>query len=115
LTDPSRPHQVNGYHPTVDPIARALGGLETGQHIILHRLDRQDRALAEIHDQMTDGRHVHQDLTIRVTALEKRPASSLPSLSAADFKLTLTAIGVLVLVLLGKAEMALQLLGIGGK
>jgi len=112
---PTMPH-LNGHYPSVDPMTHALGGLETGQRIILHRLDRQDETLAAIRSELTEGRMVHRDLTARVTVLEKRPApSSLPPWSAADFKITLTAIGVVILVLLGKMEMALQLIGIGGK
>ena len=98
------PPQANGYHPPLDPVAHALGGLHVGQQIILQRLDRQDETLDGIRQEVTDGKQIHTDLTRRVVAIEARPPWTV-----ADLKLTIGAIVVLVLVLLGKIELAQQM------
>lgn len=109
---PPIPPRMNGHPqpywpPAADPLAIVIGHLD-------HRMDRVEDKLEAVSTRLADGQAVHADLTRRVSTLESRPDR--PPWSIQDVKLTIGAIVFLVLILLGKVELAQQALSaIGGK
>ena len=104
------PHwPMNGHTPPpgLDPVSAALGRLEAGQQHILITVGRQEHAIQRIDDKVSAQGDQTRDLSRRVTSLETRPQ---PRWTLGDLKLTLGALVFLALVLLGKVELAQQVL-----